>query len=629
MSKEPRYYQKECVGAILKDWAHNIRALIGMATGTGKTFTLVTLMLEILTEGQRAIFIVHEEGLMYQAYEAFKEAFRDRTVGMVKGKRHQDYNADIVIAMVQSLNKTRLKKIGQVDYIMIDEAHHYVNNKWGEAPRFFLEENEHVKVVGCTATHYRADGVSLGVLFPEVAERNELTYYYATVQGIRDGYLSPFDAYTIETQLDISGFSRKGGYIGTDEQWNSLWAAGNWAELLYAEMVKAGFPDKLTMAFMPSVHISKEFAKWLGEEYRIVSSHVDGSASYIFDLDLNELVEVPRQELYDKFRKKEVQFLSNFGVTTEGFDAPLMEILVMNRPTDSAGLFMQMIGRVLRWPKEEMPNKRATILLAGFRDDQMRMADYSGIAGAIPSKEVEEVEKALEELTVEGVAQENPICPKCNQGYLSRMRGTEMYLCDFCKAMMAAPPELAIGEPLFDPAKMNGVGSYARYVNLLHSAPVAWYKENGFWCVSIGVGGHYDRTVIIAPPDTIPARPEGYSLLEIRRPVIKSEWVGYGYRRYQKHTLGSREGIFVGEPGELDDILESATQRIEKFRNPQLADKDKGWRKKLLEPDSKLWNQLEGRFGVNIPPDLTKGDASRIYAFKEAESFLKRKGVID
>jgi len=647
MKLTPRYYQEEAVEAIIEAWLQNTRALIGMATGTGKTFTLAYLMFQVMVKGKRAIFIVHEEGLMYQAHRTFSDIFVPLgfTVGMVRGTAHADYKHDIVIAMVQSLSAVaRLKKMGYFDYIMIDEAHHYIDNVWAKAVMWFVDLSENARVVGCTATHYRKDGKSMGMMYPDVAEANELTYYYSTTQGIRDGYLSRFEAYMVETTFDISHMKNEGGFIGTEKQWNDLWEAGNWAELLYDEMVKKGFPNKLTIGFMPSVQISNKFAKWLSEEHDLNIGHVDGDVSYIFRNGVEEKVD--RKFLYDSFRGGDVRAMFNYGVATEGFDAPEIEIVVMNRPSYSPGLVMQMLGRGLR-VTEKIPDKVCTFMFAGFKDSQARMVDYSGIAGAIPSKEVDAVEEALTALEAGGIANENPICPHCQEGHLNRVKGTEMWMCDNCRALISIPVTGEDDQPLFDPSKMNGVGVKAKLIDLLHKQPVAWYKEDAVMSVGIGVGGIGDnlgeRTVMIFPPGRIPSRPEGYSIVVLFRKAIGYTVKGYGFKKYKEYELDKEyTGKFVGQPfPTMGDAIEVATKYIEKYQDPTglLSDKGKGWRK---DPASaKQVAQCIGRFKMpahrivddNGNPRITKGDASRIYAHHNALYFLrgnaKRAAIID
>jgi superfamily II DNA or RNA helicase len=58
-----------------------------------------------------------------------------------------------------------------------------------------------------------------------------------------------------------------------------------------------------------------------------------------------------RRHAIDRFRKGEVQVLTNYGVLTQGFDAPATRVVIVARPTYSPNLYQQMVGRGLRGPK--------------------------------------------------------------------------------------------------------------------------------------------------------------------------------------------------------------------------------------------------------------------------------------
>lgn len=629
-TKTLRYYQEEAKNNIYRDWAHGInRALIGMATGTGKTYTFCKVIEGVWEPGNKAVVIVHQDSLMHQAHALFSQEFNHNvSLGKVQGTKHKDYKADIIFAMVQSLNDTRLKKIGKVDYVVIDETHHYTSeNKWGKAPLWFLEKNPDAKMLGCTATWYRTDGVSMGTMFPEVAERNELTYHYGILQAIRDGYLSKFDAYIIEAQVDISGFSNSKGFIGTEQEWDKLWRTSNWSELLYDEWANIGGIDKQTMAFMPSVNISKAFCRWLGQERGIVAGHVDGEQSLIFDGDTNDLKAISRDDLVEKFRNSEFSYLSNFGVFTEGTDFPNLEILIMGRPTKSPGLYTQMFGRVLRKP-EYMPNKMAKVLHVNFDDDQMRLVDHSSIVGHIPKKEADAVEEALAELSINGAADAaGVICNNCKKGYIERIKGSNTAMCPICKAITQV--EMENGEMLFDPSKLNGIGSQARYIDMLHKQDVKWYLEDGIFSVGIGVGGDSrhmkaDRTVLIVPPGRIPKINGSWAVVQVYKPVLHSEYIRQYKYGYWKHQFGEMAGGMIPAK-DKNEAFEIADELVQKLKDPMLADKGKTWNKK---PPSEGQIKYLNQFKVNTV-GLKRGQASRILAYKFAMQYCMQKGLIN
>ncbi len=328
MKRELRYYQNDAINAIITDWLMGIvRTLISMPTGTGKTFTITSLFDQVLGQGDRLLVFIHEYGLMHQIYDDFNQVLGDRyRIGLVQGKKHQDYDADIVISMIQTAMYRETKQYGQFNYVWIDEAHHYVDNKWGETLLKFLGNG--TKLLGCTATAYRADKISLGHTFTEIQERGSLTYTYTIQQAIRDKYLAPFTASKIMTdltqeQLDMfRNMKMSNGFLGKSDEWNEMWEAGNWAELMYKEMEDREFPARLAMGFLPSVDISYQFAEWMAEEHDIATGHVDGEKSVIFEG--NQVKKVERTDLYKAFRAGEVRFMGNFGVACLSMDTEIL-----------------------------------------------------------------------------------------------------------------------------------------------------------------------------------------------------------------------------------------------------------------------------------------------------------------
>ena len=57
-----------------------------------------------------------------------------------------------------------------------------------------------------------------------------------------------------------------------------------------------------------------------------------------------------RHHYIEQFRAGEIRVLTNFGVLTEGFDAPAVRAVYVARPTYSPNVYQQMIGRGLRGP---------------------------------------------------------------------------------------------------------------------------------------------------------------------------------------------------------------------------------------------------------------------------------------
>ncbi|MFD5915311.1 DEAD/DEAH box helicase [Kitasatospora sp. NPDC058201] len=73
-----------------------------------------------------------------------------------------------------------------------------------------------------------------------------------------------------------------------------------------------------------------------------------------------------RRQRIDAFRKGRIQVITNYGVLTQGFDAPATRAVVVARPTYSQHVYQQMIGRGLRGPKN---GGKETCLILNVRDN--------------------------------------------------------------------------------------------------------------------------------------------------------------------------------------------------------------------------------------------------------------------
>ena len=611
-------------------------------------------------------------------------------LGTVRAEQ-RDYDADILFATIQTLSQDgylslmKVLKYGQIDYLVIDETHHItadtymglklrlksldgwtrgleehlvrvtwlrddlprerkeaghdnellqaILTKYGRTSRkvdrwMWMEtfdftktnENPNLLTLGVTATPYRTDNISLGNAFPKVMERDSFTYILTIRQAIAQGLLAPIEPTVIQTKI--------GADLVDQGRVKDLWDAGNWGELLIEHWLKVcGEKPQPTLCFMPDILTSKGLVKLLGEKYRIVGGHVDGQICYLWDNEVKELAKVDRATLIQKFRDQEFPFLSNFGVATEGVDFPFLRVGIIARPTTSRTLYTQILGRFLRKDTGN-PDKIARIIHVGFQG--IALVDYTSITGEMLSEETEAIEKAFALLTAGGHDSTPPPCPKC-QGPLKRIRGTREYQCELCLSTFHGGQEIDDQIPdILDPTKPSGKGTFAKYLQLFVEDAVAWYKDGNFWSVSIGVGGRNgdeaERTILIAPPGVIPRRPDGYSLIEVRRPVLGKEILGNRWNKYVRHELGPREGSFLGNPTDLETILELAQERINNYKESLLSDKDKKWRR---EPASEKQIAQLQRFGVPTNRPITKGDAGRIYAHKEALTYLRRKGIID
>jgi len=198
-----RPYQIECKKSIREAYKSGItEQLIVQATGTGKRIASI----DIMRHFNRSLFIAHREELIMQPYEDLQQTY-PMEVGIVKGPLFE-IDKKIVVASVQTLYN-RLDKIDpeMFDYIVIDEAHHYLSKSYLASIRHFKPK----LLTGWTATPKRLDGLSLSNLFEKIV------FEYHIDDGIKDKWLAPIEAYQIKTQVNLKGVKRTAGDFNTKD----------------------------------------------------------------------------------------------------------------------------------------------------------------------------------------------------------------------------------------------------------------------------------------------------------------------------------------------------------------------------------------------------------------------------
>ena len=200
-----RYYQDAAIRAALEKIASDEkRALLSMATGSGKTFVAVNLLKKIADAGQlrRALFICDRDELRTQALAALQRVFGDNAGAASGGDPAK--NARIIVATYQTLgvadaedDASFLRTHYPEDYfshIIIDEAHRSGWGKWSEV----LRRNYAAVQIGLTATPREFDyqGMSDDSRADQRISRDNIEYFgepayeYSTGQGIEDGFLA-------------------------------------------------------------------------------------------------------------------------------------------------------------------------------------------------------------------------------------------------------------------------------------------------------------------------------------------------------------------------------------------------------------------------------------------------------
>ncbi|MBI5803976.1 DEAD/DEAH box helicase family protein, partial [Candidatus Pacearchaeota archaeon] len=410
-----RYYQSEAINQIdraLKDKKQKI--LLHMATGTGKTFTVVSSVFRFLSTNpkrfKRILFLVDRRELADQAVTAFAtydalpgkkfdeiyEVYCDRIPSEEESKvkynsklmqaskiaAPKEGDAHVYVTTIQrlyqqitgrspfaneeeedemewedkSIEYNQKIPIDAFDLIISDECHRSIYNQWDIVLRYF-------------------DAVQIGLTATPTArtfaffDRN-LEYAYPLKQAVEDGYLVDYDVVRINTKStkEDAYIPKEQRYLIKDRQ------TGLTEEEFAEEDIKIDaeklerdltIPDRLR-------RIAKEFKKYYkeGQKTLIFAKHDNDKGSHA-----DALVKAFREEfgygddkvfkityksgkdnrtLIKKFRNSltEAQIIVTVDLLSTGVDIPKIENILFDRVVKSRVLFEQMMGRGTRLCKE-------------------------------------------------------------------------------------------------------------------------------------------------------------------------------------------------------------------------------------------------------------------------------------
>jgi superfamily II DNA or RNA helicase len=354
-----RTYQQDCLAALETDFRRGRRSLlVQKATGTGKTITFLAWLDRNLQPGQRALILAHRRELIEQPIEKARRFFpglADR-MGVVMAD-HNDVDADIVVATVQTLNSNgRLLEVldhGAIDLYVVDEAHHDTAETYRNVENALREINPNLRKTGWTATPTRTDRDGLVDRNGREGPYDRLAFRYPVQQAVRDGALCEFSAYAAGVPISVANIRE------TPSGWENT-ALG---DILNAEnvwdVVLDAWRGRLESAPDCSSHSTIVFTASVAQAH--------GGAAYFRDSGVSaEAIDgtTPDDEraaILKRFKAGETQMVVNCQVLTEGFDAPSASCCLMVSPTKSPLVWTQKAGRILRLDPDN-PDKHAIIV---------------------------------------------------------------------------------------------------------------------------------------------------------------------------------------------------------------------------------------------------------------------------
>jgi superfamily II DNA or RNA helicase/HKD family nuclease len=339
--------------------------LVVAATGTGKTWVAAFDYARLRQERGRAslLFVAHRKEILQQSLAVFRQVLRDNSFGELLVDGARPIEGRHVFASIQSLNADRLTGLqaNAYDVVIIDEFHH------AAAPSYeaLLHALTPGTLLGLTATPERADGQDILKWFDgRIAA--DLRLWKALDQGL----LCPFQYFGIHDGTDLSQVAWVRGRYDLAALERLYTGHHVRARLIIDEVVRhvLDASSMRALGFCVGVDHALFMAK------RFAAAGIKAVAIHGGTLDQER-----RKALAD-LRDGNIQVVFSVDLFNEGVDLPEVDTVLFLRPTESATVFLQQLGRGLRWS----PGKGSLLVLdfIGNAHQQFRFdIKYRAITG--------------------------------------------------------------------------------------------------------------------------------------------------------------------------------------------------------------------------------------------------------
>ncbi|MBI5939837.1 MAG: DEAD/DEAH box helicase family protein [Caulobacterales bacterium] len=333
-----RPYQEAAIEAVYAHLsAKDDNPCVVIPTGGGKGVIVGKVCADVVQRWNgRILVLTHVKELVDQNATQASRFLTPLLVGVNSaGLRRRDLDHPVIVAGIQSVYQ-KAGELGRFDLVLIDEAHLIPPDGEGMYQTFLRDArvvNPRLRVIGLTATPFRLKD---GPICAPGNILNQVCFEVGVKELIRDGFLSPLISKAGKAKADTASLHVRGGEFIPDEV-EHLMDAEDLVRDACAEIAEHTQARKACLVFAAGIqhaeHVAATLTTATGSEVACIFGHTpDGE----------------RDRLVARFKAGQVKYLVNVGVLTTGFDAPQVDCVALLRPTLSAGLYYQMVGRGFR-----------------------------------------------------------------------------------------------------------------------------------------------------------------------------------------------------------------------------------------------------------------------------------------
>jgi len=336
---QPKTYQQEMLEQLATERARGrSRNLLVAATGTGKTMVAAFDYRNTCCSAggrPRLLFVAHREEILRQALRTYREVLRSPEFGELLTGNHQPDRWDHLFATIDSVTARGLVATVGADHwhtVVVDECHRLAADRFDA----FAKAVRPSVLLGLTATPERSDGQPIAQYFdarPDGSPAVELRLWHALDLQL----LAPFEYYACDDETDFSQvpWDRPGereaiGKLVTGNDVRAKLVINEWRRLA------SDARQSRAIVFCVSVAHAEFMTGWFNRAGLPAACVVGTTPS-------EERRRAPQRLLIG-----ELCALVTVDLYNEGIDLPMVDTLLLLRPTQSPVLFQQQIGRGLR-----------------------------------------------------------------------------------------------------------------------------------------------------------------------------------------------------------------------------------------------------------------------------------------
>lgn len=365
-----RYYQKGAIKAVCSAFEGNQRrALLVMATGSGKTRTVISLVDVLLREGwvRNILFLADRTSLVSQAAKSFTELLPALPSSNIC-KKGCDLHARCILSTYQTMynlidvarekDGSRTYSNGHFDLIILDEAHRSIYNKWHAIFEYFDG-----LLIGLTATP--KDDIDKNTYGIFNLESGMPTYGYELAQAVNDKYLVDYKSVEVETKILRDGVIYMDLSEEEREEYESLFLEDEEIpERIESTKVNTWLfnRDTIVRVLDTLMRLGQKIndGSTIGKTIIFARNHLHAEKilevfneqypSYVGQCQVIDNYNEYSDHLIDQFKAPDskVRIAVSVDMLDTGIDIPDILNLVFFKPVYSKSKFWQMIGRGTR-----------------------------------------------------------------------------------------------------------------------------------------------------------------------------------------------------------------------------------------------------------------------------------------